>query len=222
MQTINFVGSPTGGTFTLTFGGLTTAAITWSGTTATLQTNIQNALNALRSFPAGVFVVSNAANPTITFQAALGGTNLPPMTVGTNSLTGGTSPTLTIATTTVGGYLPAIESPNALQTLTFGASNTGGTFTLNFDGQTTAAITYSATANTLESNIQTALVALSNIGANNVVVTATSSTVVTVVFQNVLGGQNVPVMTASTCSDRGHQHPDDCPNHCWRLGHHGQ
>ena len=43
------------------------------------------------------------------------------------------------------------------KTLTFGGTITGGTFTLALNGVTTAAITYSATANTLQSNIQQAI-----------------------------------------------------------------
>ena len=41
---------------------------------------------------------------------------------------------------------------------------TGGTFTLTFNGQTTAALPYNATA----AQIDTALEALSNVGANNI------------------------------------------------------
>src|SRR6185295_9845441 len=46
-DTLTFGGTPTGGTFTLAFQGSTTAAINYSTVAATLQTNIQNALNAL-------------------------------------------------------------------------------------------------------------------------------------------------------------------------------
>ena len=60
---------------------------------------------------------------------------------------------------------------NEVQTLTIGGTPTGGTFKLAYDGQVTAAITWSATNNTLLANIQTALRALENIGASDVTVT---------------------------------------------------
>src|SRR5205823_429986 len=80
VQTLTFGGGITGGTFTLTFNGLTTTPITWSATTATLQANIQAALNALPNIGIGNTLVSNAANPTITFQNGLAKTNVPTMT----------------------------------------------------------------------------------------------------------------------------------------------
>ena len=51
---------------------------------------------------------------------------------------------------------------NAVQTITFGGTITGGTastFTLSLDGATTAAIAYSSSATGLQQNIQTALAA---------------------------------------------------------------
>jgi hypothetical protein len=65
---------------------------------------------------------------------------------------------------------------NEVQTLTIGGTPTGGTFTLTYDGQTTAAITWSATNGTLLSNINTALDALVNVGASGIVATAGSLT----------------------------------------------
>ena len=55
-----------------------------------------------------------------------------------------------------------------VQTLTIGGTPTGGTFTLTYDGQTTAAISWSATNNTLRDNVDTALEALTNIGTGGV------------------------------------------------------
>jgi len=57
-----------------------------------------------------------------------------------------------------------------VQTLTIGGSPTTGTFKLAFDGQTTAAITWSATNNTLRDNVDAALEALTNIGTGGVTV----------------------------------------------------
>src|SRR5207248_2284362 len=75
VQTLNFSTGITGGTFTLSFGGLTTPAIPWSVNTAVLQGNIQAALNALPIVGPGNAVVSDAASPAITFVNALSGGN---------------------------------------------------------------------------------------------------------------------------------------------------
>ncbi|HEY1466379.1 MAG TPA: hypothetical protein VGF11_04935, partial [Acidimicrobiales bacterium] len=56
---------------------------------------------------------------------------------------------------------------NAQQTVTITGGPTGGTFTLTYAGQTTTAIPYNATA----AVVQAALIALTNIGPNDVTVT---------------------------------------------------
>jgi hypothetical protein len=73
-----------------------------------------------------------------------------------------------------------------------------GTFTLSFNGQTTAAIAFNASAGT----IQTALTALSSIGAGNVSVTSgpINSNPATVVFQGTLANLDVSLITASSPS----------------------
>jgi hypothetical protein len=48
VQTLTIGGTPTGGTFKLTYDGFTTTAITWSATNATLLANINAALDHLR------------------------------------------------------------------------------------------------------------------------------------------------------------------------------
>ena len=86
---------------------------------------------------------------------------------------------------------------NEQQTVTV-LNATGGTFTLTYDGQTTAAIAYNATADA----VATALINLSNIGNNDVTVTK-DGTIYTVTFVNTLGGTNVPAMTANGASLTG-------------------
>lgn len=75
----------------------------------------------------------------------------------------------------VGGHYVNAGAPtagtNEVQTLTIGGTPTGGTFKLALDGQTTAAITWSATNATLLANINTALDALAW-GASAIVATA--------------------------------------------------
>src|SRR6185503_128077 len=57
-----------------------------------------------------------------------------------------------------------------VQTITFGGTPTGGTFKLKFGPFKTAAISWSATNNTLRDNVDAALEALPNVGTGNVTV----------------------------------------------------
>lgn len=108
VQTITIGGTPTGGTFTLTFDGWKTAPIAWTATDATLVSNIDAALEALPNIGSGGVVTaagtvsSGIGTITVTFS----GTNLaklavPTMTADAALLTG-TSPTVAVAETTPG------------------------------------------------------------------------------------------------------------------------
>jgi hypothetical protein len=94
VQTVTITGAPTGGTFTLTAGGSTTAAIPYNATASQLR----SALNSLESVPDAVVSLSGAVY-TVKFPV---GTNVAAMTA-TPSFTGGTSPSVAIATVTDGG-----------------------------------------------------------------------------------------------------------------------
>ncbi|MGS2592131.1 hypothetical protein [Streptomyces hebeiensis] len=100
VQSVTITGGPTGGTFTLTFSGQTTGAIAYNATAATVQT----ALEALSNInPGDLAVTGNAGGPyAVTFGGAYLGDNVAQMTA-TASLTGGTTPGVTVATTTAGG-----------------------------------------------------------------------------------------------------------------------
>ncbi len=91
-QTITITGSPTGGTFTLTYSGQTTTAIAYNATAATVAA----ALAALSTVGTdNVAVTGSAGGPwTAVFVLALGSTVL---TASGGGLTGGTSPGVTIA-----------------------------------------------------------------------------------------------------------------------------
>lgn len=99
VQALTITGSPTGGTWTATFKGATTAPIAYNATAA----HVQAALAALPTIGAGNVAVSGSAGGpwSVTFQGVLGATNQPQMTT-TGSLTGGTSPAITPSTTTPG------------------------------------------------------------------------------------------------------------------------
>jgi len=98
VQTVTVTGSPTGGTFTLTYEGSTTGTIAYNATAATVRA----ALEALPGLsPGDVTVTGSAGGPyTVTFTS--GGGNVAQMTASGASLTGGTSPDVTVATTTAG------------------------------------------------------------------------------------------------------------------------
>jgi hypothetical protein len=102
VQTITVTGSPTGGTFTLTFSGQTTAAIAYNATASAVQT----ALEGLSNINPGDVVCAGGPLPgtpvTVTFGGQYDGQNVAQMTA-TASLTGGTSPDVTVTTTTSGG-----------------------------------------------------------------------------------------------------------------------
>jgi hypothetical protein len=83
----------------------------------------------------------------------------------------------------------ALGGANEQQTVTVTGTPTGGTFTLTYNGATTA----TSPSTPPRQPSQTALEALPNIGAGNVAVSggALPGTPVVVTFQNQLGKQNV-------------------------------
>jgi hypothetical protein len=101
VQTVTVTGAPTGGTFTLTWSGQTTAAIAYNATAAA----VQSALEALSNIAPGDVIVTGAAGGpyTVTFVGVNAGTDVAQMTASGAGLTGGTTPSVTVATTTAGG-----------------------------------------------------------------------------------------------------------------------
>jgi hypothetical protein len=95
----------------------------------------------------------------------------------------------------VGPYQPGGSPANEVQTVTITGTPTGGTFTLSFQGQTTANIAYNAAA----AAVQTALENLSNIEVSDIAVTGGPGpgTPYVVTFQGALGAQDLPAMTAA-------------------------
>lgn len=100
VQNITMSGTPTGGTYTLTFGASTTSTIAYNATASTVQT----ALNALASVTSvgGLTVVSSGSGVlpagytySVSFTAATSQSSL--ITANSSGLTGGTSPSISIA-----------------------------------------------------------------------------------------------------------------------------
>lgn len=101
VQTITITGTPTGGTYTLTYAGQTTGNIAYNATAAA----VQSALAALSNIGSGNVTCAGGPHPgtavTATFVGNLAGTDVSQMTA-TGSFTGGSSPTVTVTTTTPG------------------------------------------------------------------------------------------------------------------------
>lgn len=99
-QTVTITGTPTGGTFTLTYEGATTAGIAFNATAAAVRA----ALEALPGVSPGQVTVTGGPGPgtpyVVTFTG--GGGDVAQMTASAASLTGGTSPAVTVTTTTAG------------------------------------------------------------------------------------------------------------------------
>jgi trimeric autotransporter adhesin len=104
IQRVGFNRAPTGGTFTLTYSGQTTGTIAYNATAATVQA----ALEALSNIGAGEAIVTGATGGPwdVRFDGTLGAVDTVAMTGNGASLTGGTTPTYTLASFT------APEGPN--------------------------------------------------------------------------------------------------------------
>lgn len=198
VQRITIAGTPTQGTFTLTYSGQTTANIAYNATAA----NVVTALEALSNIGAGNVTGANGPLPgtavNITFTGTLAATNVAAMTANAAGL-------LTSFSTTT----PGSAGVNEVQQLSTSPSPTSGTFTLTYGANTTTAIAFNATAATID----TALEALASIGAGNVDCTGgpISTTPVLVTFTGTLAATNaslissvssllgaVPTLTAAT------------------------
>jgi hypothetical protein len=107
VQRATITGTPTGGTFTLTYSGQTTAAIAYNATAAA----VQSALEALSNIAPGDVAVTGGPGPgtpyDVTFGGAYAGTDVTSMTAA-GSFTGGSTPAIAITTTTPGGTGNAI------------------------------------------------------------------------------------------------------------------
>lgn len=100
VQTMTITGTPTGGTYKLAFKGAETSALAYNANAAAIQT----ALQALGTIGSGNVLVTGSGPFTLTFASTLGTDNQPLVVLVNNSLTGGTSPTITITQTTRGGW----------------------------------------------------------------------------------------------------------------------
>ncbi|TWT34688.1 autotransporter outer membrane beta-barrel domain-containing protein [Blastopirellula retiformator] len=176
-QLVSLTGSPSGGTFTLTYSGQTTAALPYNAAAATVEA----ALAALSNIGDGdVSVGGSAPNWTIEFAGDLAAQDVPLISGDGGNLTGGAG--------VVEKTQLAAAPINEKQTVSLSPGVTGGTFTLTYAGQTTAAISFAASS----SAVETALEDLSNIDA--VTVTGASGGPWIVEFAGSLSATNVATL----------------------------
>lgn len=189
IQTVTIGGSPSAGTFTLTYAGQTTAAIAFDAANATVQTELL-ALSNLA--PGDVVVTGPAGGPYIlTFGGTLANTDVALLTGDASSLTQAGDAALSINTTVQGN-----GTTNEEQTVTISPAATGGTFTLTFNGNTTNAIAFNATNATMDTQLE----ALNSIGAGQVAVAGSAGGPWTITFGGTLANTNVNTITGSAAN----------------------
>lgn len=196
-QSLSINGTPTSGTFALSFGGQTTSAIPFNATAA--QT--ESALQAMSSIGAGNVTCSGGPLPAssvlITFAGTMAFRAQPLISVGANGLNAGATPAVTQAT--------AGALVSDVQTLSLINNPTAGTFALSFLGQTTTALPFNATG----AQVQAALAGLSNIGSGNVSCSSGQlpAANVTITFTGGLSSGVQPVIAAGPNSLTGATSP---------------
>jgi hypothetical protein len=184
IQRISLPQSPMEGTFSLTYAGQTTASIAYDASAA----DVQSALQALDNLgPGSVLVTRDGADWLVEFKGTeFSGRDAP-------SLIGDGSDLTSTGSISVAELFEGTSGLNESQVVTISGQPGGGTFTLTFNGQTTAPIAFNASA----AEVQMRLRALTNIGASSVIVTGVMGGPYTVVFENSLGRMNVNEMTAN-------------------------
>src|SRR5579872_6998552 len=114
VQTLTVTGGPTGGTFVLRFGGQNTSTIAYNASAATVQT----ALQALTSIGANnALVTGPVGGPwVVEFTGTLGFASQALITLQTNSLTGGSGPSVNIVESQLGqGWTTMTSTTYAIQ-----------------------------------------------------------------------------------------------------------
>lgn len=220
--------APVSGTFTLTFGADTTTALAYNASAATVQTALNELASITSAGGVTVTAPNNGGPYQVTFVSAGARTAIsgnsdalyPLSTITCHSARDGTvdlseiqlvvldrqpaalaetftaiaAPSVTV--TTIQGGASGVPE---IQKVALSADVHGGTFTLTFSGQTTAALAWNITA----ADLATALAALSNIAPADVAVTGAFPEW-TVTFQGALTG-NQPAMTGTATGLQGPQ-----------------
>lgn len=195
-QRIVLAGPPSGGTFTLTFNGETTAAIAYNAAAATVQTALENLATPI----AGDFTVTlNATSDwTVEFKQSYAGVNVALMTGNGASLTGVAS--LTINTTTQG-------APGVNEVQSYVESTTNATSYRVVWKPGTADIEYSGFISPQSSaaTVQAAFEAMAAFAPGDVIVAKTGPSggfyTFTVTFTGSKGYQDIALMETNGSND---------------------
>ncbi|MFN9049776.1 MAG: hypothetical protein ACK5YC_16750, partial [Planctomyces sp.] len=187
-----------GGSFTLSYAGQTTAAISLAGSTALQASQIQQALQALTNIGTGNISVkydttSTNADTAPRFLLTSGTISVENITASGSNLTNGAS----VATNTTAGTSTAV---NEVQTIELQTGTASGTFTLalayNGTTYTTTALAFNDTAATIQSALNTAI---SGLGSAAVTRSGTAgSATLTITFSGGLAGKNLDPVTVTT------------------------
>ncbi|MFN3151381.1 hypothetical protein [Bremerella sp.] len=182
VQIVTLPGSPSGGTFTLSFQGQTTSNLTYDESAA----DVEAALEALSNIGSGNVTVSGAGGGpwTIEFIGSLAGTDVGQMTGSGANLTGGT--------VTVSTVQAAVANQNEQVLLTMSDSVTSGTFTITYDSSESGGIAYNATS----AAVKSALEATASIGSGDVNVSGPAGGPWLIEFAGSLAGQDVLAITS--------------------------
>lgn len=140
VQRITITGTPTGGTFTITYSGQTTANIAYNAAASAVQT----ALEGLSNISVGDVKCTGGPFPSspvdVEFRGDLANTDVALMTT-TDSLTGGSSPASAIAERVKGGdtevYIAAIQKSGESEVTIYTVNASTGVFTEVVDGLAT-------------------------------------------------------------------------------------
>lgn len=108
VQLVTVSGSPTGGSFSLSFAGVKTAPLAYPPSSA----DMQSALSALGIIGAGNIAVTGEGPYTVTFINDLATTPVPVMTADASALTGGTDAQVVVSVVTVGVRAPGQGLPS--------------------------------------------------------------------------------------------------------------
>jgi len=206
VQDIGFSLDPVIGQWSVTYDTKTTVLLGYDATFA----QVQAALEALPNIGAGNVVVTGtigqASGFEVTFQGALALIDVPQMTVAYNSLydqkipdplnpgqwlPDGQQVAIVITTDTDGRPVDAGQDEE--QKVEFDYVPDSGVWRLTFDSEETADIAFNDNA----AAVQSALEALTGVGAGDIVVSGDYSAGFTFAFQSALALANVPEMTVS-------------------------
>lgn len=177
--------APDSGTFTFEAGGVASSAITWPPTPSSINSSLFSLATGLTciSVSDGLYqameIELESVLPTRDVDRLIPQLNVSGL-IGTRAMD-------------VRTMTQSRASRNEVQQVTIATDPVGGAFTLSFLGQTTGTLAYNATAG----DVQTALLALSTIGAGGVQVSGQSGGPWLVSFTGSLAASDQPMMTGN-------------------------